>query len=165
MQELPIRSISSRCRMQGGRGRGRRCGSCAWHWPRAGDTAITAVSTGAKQRGVPFKPGVSGNPAGRPKGSRNRHSENFLAAFASDFELHGGAIIEQVRREQPAIYLKIASDRRKRDLSLKASVTRLRMRKRARGRKSARRVPLLAELTGVPLWRRYIPVHCWFPPF
>jgi hypothetical protein len=32
----------------------------------------TAAKTGKKQRGVPFKPGRSGNPNGRPAGSRNR---------------------------------------------------------------------------------------------
>jgi uncharacterized protein DUF5681 len=31
-----------------------------------------ADNTGKKQRGVPFKPGQSGNPNGRPAGSRNR---------------------------------------------------------------------------------------------
>ncbi len=33
---------------------------------------MTAESTGQKQRGRPFKQGASGNPAGRPKGARNR---------------------------------------------------------------------------------------------
>ena len=28
-------------------------------------------NTAGKQRGQPFKPGKSGNPAGKPKGSRN----------------------------------------------------------------------------------------------
>jgi hypothetical protein len=71
-----------------------------------------AVVTAPKQRiiGRPFQPGQSGNPAGRPRSSRSRHSENFLAAFANDFELHGAAVIEKVRTESPAIYLKIAAD-------------------------------------------------------
>jgi hypothetical protein len=47
---------------------------------------------------------------GRPRGSRNRHTENFLAAFCRDFELHGPDVIAKVREEQPAVYLKIASD-------------------------------------------------------
>ncbi len=33
---------------------------------------MTAEYTGKKQRGRPFKQGASGNPAGRPKGARNR---------------------------------------------------------------------------------------------
>ena len=32
------------------------------------------VNNSEKQRGVPFKPGVSGNPSGRPRGSRNKRS-------------------------------------------------------------------------------------------
>ena len=31
-----------------------------------------AENTAGKQRGRPFRPGASGNPAGRPKGARNR---------------------------------------------------------------------------------------------
>ena len=30
------------------------------------------VNTAKKQSGKPFKPGVSGNPSGRPQGSRNK---------------------------------------------------------------------------------------------
>lgn len=39
--------------------------------------------TEKKQRSnlKPFKPGQSGNPAGRPKGTRNKLSENFVARF------------------------------------------------------------------------------------
>ena len=54
--------------------------------------------TGKKQG--QWRPGQSGNPAGRPKGSRNKHSENFLNAFAQDFEQHGRAVIEKVRKER-----------------------------------------------------------------
>src|SRR6516225_5494012 len=67
------------------------------------------VSTGAKQRHL-FKPGQSGNPAGRPKGSKNRHGENFVAAFAADFEQHGVAVIQRVRLQSPEIWLKLAGD-------------------------------------------------------
>lgn len=41
--------------------------------------------------------------------SRNRHSENFLNAFARDFEQHGAAVIETVRKERPQDYLKVAA--------------------------------------------------------
>jgi hypothetical protein len=69
-----------------------------------------AVDTVQKQRPAHwFKPGVSGNPAGRPRSSRVRHSENFLATFAADFEAHGAQVIERVRKEDPSTYLKVAS--------------------------------------------------------
>src|SRR5262245_51096395 len=53
---------------------------------------------------------------GRSLGSRNRLAENFLASFAADFDLHGASVIDRVRAEQPAIYLKIAADLLPRDL-------------------------------------------------
>ena len=69
---------------------------------------IRPDSTGQKQD-TRFQPGQSGNPAGRPKGSRNKLGENFLNAFAQDFEQHGGEVIEQVRKERPQDYLKVAA--------------------------------------------------------
>jgi hypothetical protein len=54
-----------------------------------------------------WKPGVSPNPAGRPKGSRNKLGEEFVAALLADFNQHGPAVIESVRADQPAQYLKV----------------------------------------------------------
>jgi hypothetical protein len=54
-----------------------------------------------------FKPGQSGNPAGRPKGSRNKLSEAFLKVLAEDFEAHGEKVIERLRTEQPAQYANV----------------------------------------------------------
>ena len=51
----------------------------------------------------------SGNPAGRPKGSRNKFSERLIEAFALDFERYGKDAIEQVRAEKPHEYLRIAA--------------------------------------------------------
>lgn len=62
-----------------------------------------------KKQDTRFKPGQSGNPAGRPKGSRNKVSEKLLEALALDFEAHGQEVIETVRAERPADYLKIVA--------------------------------------------------------
>jgi hypothetical protein len=53
-----------------------------------------------------FLTGGNGGP-GRPKGSKNRLAEQFLAALTADFEQHGPAAIEAVRRIDPTGYLRI----------------------------------------------------------
>src|SRR5262245_7456461 len=54
-----------------------------------------------------WQPGVSGNPAGRLRGSRNKLSEAVICALLRDFSQHGEKAIAKVRRTQPAAYLKI----------------------------------------------------------
>jgi Family of unknown function (DUF5681) len=54
-----------------------------------------------------WQPGVSGNPAGRPRGSRNALSEEVICALLRDFRQHGQKAVARVRRTQPAAYLKI----------------------------------------------------------
>ena len=69
-----------------------------------------ADKTARKQQiGRPFKPGESGNPAGRPQGSGNRLSEDFPRVFAQDFEQHRTPVIEKVREERPQDYLRVAA--------------------------------------------------------
>jgi hypothetical protein len=65
--------------------------------------------TTVQKQDTRFKPGQSGNPAGRPKGSRNKVSEKLLEALATDFEAHGKDVIEKVRADRPADYLKIVA--------------------------------------------------------
>src|SRR5262245_26419735 len=53
-----------------------------------------------------WQPGVSGNPAGRLRGSRNKLSEAVICALLRDFPKHGEKAIAKVRREQPGVYLR-----------------------------------------------------------
>src|SRR5215467_7955359 len=53
-----------------------------------------------------FLTGNNGGP-GRRVGSRNRLSEQFIADLRSDWEQHGPAVIETVRRNDPSTYLRV----------------------------------------------------------
>jgi hypothetical protein len=55
----------------------------------------------------PWKPGQSGNPAGRPKGARSKLSEDFFKALADDFAENGEAAIRLMRTERPGDYAKM----------------------------------------------------------
>ena len=59
---------------------------------------------------MPFVKGQSGNPAGKPLGSKHKISEKFISALTADFEQHGETVIERVRAEKPENYLKIVAD-------------------------------------------------------
>jgi hypothetical protein len=67
-----------------------------------------------------FKPGhPSANPAGRPKGSRNKLGEAFIEALHADFMDHGPTVIEAVRVEKPDQYLKVIASILPKQLEIK----------------------------------------------
>lgn len=75
----------------------------------AKDADKTALIVQKKTVGTPFKSGEAwnGNRTGRPKGSRSKLSESFIQSLCEDFEKNGVQVIETVRTEKPADYLKI----------------------------------------------------------
>lgn len=70
---------------------------------------------------LPWRPGQSGNPEGRPKGSRNKLGEAFLAAMYEDWKLHGVAAIEKVRTDRPHDYLKVVASILPKDLNVRVN--------------------------------------------
>ena len=64
-------------------------------------------------------PGVVNH--GRPKGSRNRFAEAFVADFLSDWETHGAKALADCRACDPAAYLKVAATLLPKDLNINAT--------------------------------------------
>jgi hypothetical protein len=59
--------------------------------------------------GIPWKPGQSGNPNGRPRGSRNRLSDQFVADLATAWERHGVEALEKCATTEPGTFLKVVA--------------------------------------------------------
>lgn len=69
-----------------------------------------------------FKAGApSANPAGRPKGSRNKFAEAFVQAFQADFEKHGAEAIAQCRKKDVSAYIAAATRIMPKDFNLNVS--------------------------------------------
>ena len=69
-----------------------------------------------------FKPGVSGNPAGRPRGSRNRLADSFVADLAAVWNEHGAVALQRCAEETPDRFCKIVADLLPRSIDLNVAV-------------------------------------------
>ncbi len=67
-----------------------------------------------------FKPGNKAG-KGRRKGSKNKITELYLDILRKDIAEHGEEVLERVRKEQPAVYIKLPAALVPRDLDVKYS--------------------------------------------
>lgn len=59
-----------------------------------------------------------GNP-GRPKGARNKLGEEFVKDMLADWQEHGKAAIEEVRKKRPSDYLKVVASILPKDINFR----------------------------------------------
>jgi hypothetical protein len=84
--------------------------------------SMTSEPAGNKQASTRFKPGQSGNPAGRPRGSRSRLADNFVADLAAAWNEHGEAALKACALEHPEKFCRIVADLMPRDLNVNIGV-------------------------------------------
>lgn len=76
--------------------------------PRLRGIQSREVEVTRPKKMAPWKPGQSGNPAGRPLGSRNRFSEDFLRDFHEMWLALGRPALETMAMMNPAEFVRAA---------------------------------------------------------
>ena len=65
-----------------------------------------------------FVKGQSGNPRGRPRGTRNRLADAFVGSLSADWERHGAGVIATVRAHRPVEYLRLVGSLLRKQIEL-----------------------------------------------
>ena len=70
-----------------------------------------------------FKPGKSGNPAGRPVGSRNKLSDKFCADLLEHWQEHGVEAMDAALKKDPAAYVRVVASMVPKDVKFTADTS------------------------------------------
>ena len=70
-----------------------------------------------------FKPGESGNPAGRPVGSRNKLSDKFCADLLEHWQEHGVEAMDAALAKDPAAYVRVVASTVPKDVKFTADTS------------------------------------------
>jgi|SRR3954447_5023620 hypothetical protein len=84
-----------------------------------------AEPTAQQQRviGRPYRPGESGNPAGRPRGSRNRLADQFIFDLHNSWIEHGVDALARCARDEPGVYVRVIAGLMPRDIGISVTAT------------------------------------------
>ena len=88
--------------------------------------AMDAETRARQQRGIvehAWKPGQSGNPAGRPVGSRNKLSDKFCADLLEHWQEHGVEAMDAALKKDPAAYVQVMASMVPKDVKFTADTS------------------------------------------
>ena len=82
--------------------------------------SVLAAKT-TRNIGHKWKPGESGNPSGRPLGSKQKIAEAIIRDISTAWQTHGATVLDRMATEEPAKFAQLAAGLIPRDLSVTLS--------------------------------------------